>query len=323
MTRDKFIDIMGEIDERLIESALDISQSETAEAAYDRPHILRYIISAAACVAVLATAVFAVPYIKRMLPPQGAGSSSVSGECDFTRGWDPETLVYGEPDDLTVGKNARICTAELDGITAELILYNIKKEAGSELINEPADYDYTDYVGAESIALYIHDDKGRRFIADSVTPHSYNDMEFISVNCLFDDCVRLYKTDNSEYVLMLYADYTGGKALVTSFDSVYIPHTLIASFYGVDLERQTRRDENGIYDALAWRSVVAGDERVGGWLYGYQASKDFKYINGKFFDPLYGYEMYWNGSGKIIYLNDYIEEVSDPYYNEEFSVAPF
>lgn len=315
MTRDEFADIMGEIDERLIESALDISQSETAEAAYDRPHILRYVISAAACVAVLATAVFAVPYIKRILPPQGAGSSSVSGECDFTRGWNPETLVYSGPDDLTVGKNARICTATLDGITAELILHNIKKEAGTTmLVNEPADLDYTDYVGAENISLYIHDDKGRRFIADSVTPHSYNDMELISVNCLFDDCVRLYKTDNSAYVLMLYADY--------------IPHALIASFYGIDLERQTRRDENGIYDASAWRSVVAGDKRIGGWLYGYQASKDFKYINGKFYDPLYGYEMYWNGSGKVIYLDDFMEIIegnvtdSDTYCKEKFSVLP-
>ncbi len=320
MTRDEFADIMGEIDERLIESALDISQSETAEAAYERPHILRYIMGAAACVAVLVTAVFAVPYIKRMLPPHGAGSSS---ESDFIRGWGPETLVYSETEDLTVGKNVRICTAELDGITAELILHNIKKQAGTTmLVNKLTDFDYTDYVGAENIALYIHDDKGRRFIADSVTPHSYNDMELISVNCLFDDCVRLYKTDNSEYVLMLYADYNGDSGLVTSFDTDYKHSDLIASFYSVDLERQTRRDENGIYDASAWRAEINATKRIGDWQYGYQASKDFKYINGKFLDPLYGYEMYWNGNGKIIYLDDYIEEVSVPYYNEEFSVLP-
>lgn len=300
MTRDEFIDIMSKIDETLIDGALDISQPETVEAVYERPPVLRYIMSIAACVAVLAAAVIAVPYFKGILTQPGdssesAGSSvgsSVSVEYDFIRGWDPEELVYNEFGDfLYVGGNARVCTAELDGITAELILHNIKKEAGTELVNELTGFDYTEYIGAEDIVLYIHDNRGRRFIAASVTPHSYNDMELINVNCLFNDCTRLYRTDNSEYVLMQYADCNGG--------------ALIASFYSVDLERQTLRDENGIYDASAWRAGIVGNRRIGGWQYGYQASKEFgEYTAGRFHDPAYGYDIYWNGSARIMYPDE-------------------
>lgn len=294
MTKDEFIDIMGKIDEGLIESALDTSQPKVVEVVYKRPSAVRYIMGIAACIAVLMTTVIAVPYFKGILQQPGSTSESstdisISGEYDFIRGWNPEKLAYSSSDDFgIVGGNVRVCTAELDGITAELILHNIKKEAGVELVNELTD-DYTDYIGAEDIVLYVHDDKGRRFIAEGITPHSYKDMELINVNCLFDGCTRLYKTDNSEYILMQYADCVGG--------------TLIASFYNIDLDRKSDCDENGIYDASDWRANIVGDGRIGDWRYGCQASKKFEYAGGtKFQDPVYGNAMYSDGNPKVFYF---------------------
>ena len=182
------------------------------------------------------------------------------------------------------------------------ILKNIKKEAGIKLVNSLTDYDYTDYVGAEEIALYIHDNEGGRFIANNVTPHSYNDMKLINAACLFDGCTRLYKTD-SEYVIMQYADCCNEQSVLT------------ASFYGIDRDRLMFRDENGIFDCSAWRVGIAGDGRIGGWRYGYQASKSFEYMGGnKFSDPVYGYEMLWNHYGKVIYP----DKMPDGYERVEF-----
>lgn len=294
MTRDEFTDIMGGIDERLIDSALNTSQPEMMEVVYERPPVLRYIMGIAACIALLVTTVIAVPYLKGVLPQPndspGSAGSSVPDKPDIIRGWNPEELVYNEFGDFRyIGANARICTAELDGVTAELILHNIKKEAGTELVNELTDFDYTDYIGAEDIVLYVHDDKGRRFIGTSVTPHSFNDMELININCLFDGCTRLYKTEKSEYVLMQYADYNNEQ------------NALIATFYNVDLKRKTLRDENGIYDASDWRVGIAGNRRIGDWQYGYQASKEFEYTGAKFQDPVYEYEMFFGERARVIY----------------------
>lgn len=257
MTKDEFMDIMSKIDERLIDSTLASSQPERVEVFYRRPSVLRYIMGIAACITILVTTAIAVPYFKEILPQPGSTSesagSSVPGVPDFIRGWDPDKLVYNEFDNFWyIGGNIRACTAELDGITAELILRNIKKFAGTELVNELTGFDYTDYIGAEDIILYIHDDKGRRFIAASVTPYSYKDMELISQKCLFDDCTRLYKKENggTEYILMQYADRNSEK------------NTLIASYYAVDLDKQTLRDENGIYDASDWRVISDGNGYV-------------------------------------------------------------
>ena len=304
MTRDEFTDIMGGIDERLIDSALNSSQPEMVEVVYERPPVLRYIMGIAACIALLVTTVIAVPYFKGVLPQpndsSGSAGSSVTDKPDIIRGWDPEELVYNEFGDfLYIGANARVFAAELDGITAELILHNIKKEPGKELVNELTDFDYTDYIGAEDIVLYIHDDKGRRFIEPSVTPHSYNDMEFISMSCLFDDCTRLYKTDNSEYVLMQYADYNSEQ------------NALIASFYNVDLKQKTLRDENGIYDASDWRVGIVGNRRIGGWQYGYQASKEFEYTEAKFQDLVYEYEIFLGERARVIYPYEMPEGYKD------------
>lgn len=302
MTRDGFIDIMGEIDERLIEGALDIPR-EPVEVVYERPHALRYIMSIAACAAVLA-AVIAVPYFKGVTaqPDSSAESaansaeSSVSVGYDFIRGWDPEKLTYSGLDDPAgVGANIRACTAELDGITAELILRNVKKEAGTRLVNELTGFDYTDYYGAEDIVLYVHDDKGGRFIAEGITPHSYKDMRLININCLYGS-LRLYKTENG-YVLMQYADS--------------VRETRIASFYKIDFERQSPRDENGIYDASDWRVGIVGNGRVGGWQYGYQASEEFEYADGKFQDPYFGYEMYFGETAKVVYPDELPEGYED------------
>lgn len=298
MTRDEFADIMSGIDERLIDSALSGSQPEVVEAVYKRPPVLRYIMGIAACIALLVTTVIAVPYFNGIFPQPGNASessdSSVPEMPDIIRGWDPDNLEYNKNDDfLYIGANVRVSVAELDGITAELILHNIMKEPGTELVNELTDFDYVDYIGAEDIVLYIHDDKGRRFIETSVTPHSYNDMELINLNCLFDDCTRLYKTDNSEYVLMQYADYNNEQS------------ALIARFYIVDLERQIRRDENGIYDGGLTDVEIRGDRRIGGWRYGYQTSKEFEYIGeNKFRDLIYGYELLWRDYGKVIYPDE-------------------
>lgn len=302
MTRDEFIDIMSKIDERLIDEALDISQSEAVEVVYERPPVLRYILSIAACIAVLVTAAIAVSYFRGITTQPGSASESsssvsVSDEPDFIRGWDPEKLVYNELDEPALtGGNVRACTAELDGITAELILHNVKKEAGTELVNELTDFEYTDYYGAEDIVLYVHDDKGRRFIAEGVTPHSYNGMQLININSLYDS-VRLYKTENG-YALMLYADY--------------VRNTPVASFYALDFEQQTIRDENGIYDASDRRVAIVGNGRVGGWQYGYQASEEFEYVDGvKFRDLMYGYELYLGERATVVYPDELPEGYED------------
>lgn len=297
MTKDEFVDIMSGIDERLIDSTLAGSQPEIVDVQYKRPPVLRYIMGIAACIALLVTTVIAVPYLKSILPQLNDRSESAyslsSDKPDFIRGWDPGKLADNEFSDyLYIGANARICTAELDGITAELILHNVKKMPGEKLVNELTDFDYANYIGAENIVLYIYDDKGRRFIATSVTPHSYNGMELINTSCLSDGCTRLYKAEN-KYVLMQYADYNNEQ------------NALIAEFYNVDLERRTFRDENGIFDASDWRAEVAGERRIGGWGYGYQASNEFEYVGGaKFSDPVYGYEMFWNGYAKVVYKDD-------------------
>lgn len=310
MTKDEFMDIMGGIDEALIGSALDISRTDAVEVTYERPAVLRYIMGFAACIVILVTviAVRSFSGVSRQPNTSEDANSSAPNEPDFIRGWDPEELVYNEFDGLLcIGANARIPVAELDGITAELILHNIKKEAGTKLVNELTDFEYTDCIGAEDIVLYVHDERGRRFVVTSVTPHSYNDMELISVNCLFDDCTRLYKTESggkSEYVLMQYVDYNSERS------------ALIACFYTLDLDKQTRRDENGIYDGSDWRVGVVGNRRIGGWQYGYQASKEFEYVGGaKFRDLIHGYEMLWNGYGKVVYPNEMPEGYADIDFN--------
>lgn len=292
MTRDNFLDIMGDIDRELIDDALNIQRAERVELRYERRTVPRFITGIAACAAVFAMIIFVRFFAGIDTDPN---DSSVSlgnsySALEFKRGWDPKDLIYKKPNDFwVIGENVRVSAAEFDGITAELILKNIKKEAGTRLVNELTDFDYTGYVGAEEIALYIHDKDGGRFITNNVTPHSYNDMKLINAACLFDGSTRIYKTD-SEYVIMQYADYYSEQDM------------FIAGFYGMDTNRLLFCDENGIFDCSAWRVSISGEGRMGGWKYGYQASKSFEYTGGnKFSDPGYGYEMLWDKYGKVIY----------------------
>ncbi len=303
MTRDEFLDIMGKIDEELIDSTLDTSHAKVIKLENKRPPVARYIMSIAACVAALAT-VFAAGYFKSIptQPGDASGNTDISySSPDIIRGWDPEKLAYSNEPKL--GGNMRVSVASLDGITAELILHNIKKEAGTSLVTEYADsnseymedatedssdipptlsdYDYyTNYVGAEDIVLYIHDNKGRRFIETSVTPHSYNGMELIAENCLFEDCTRLYRIED-DYVLMQYADY------LNSY--------LIARFYKIDLNSHKQRDENGIYSGGLTSVEIKSDWEFVDWKYGHPVSREFEYAGeGKFHDSVYQYDMHWN-----------------------------
>lgn len=298
MTRDEFLDIMGKIDKELIDSTLDTSHAEVIKLENKRPPVMRYIMSVAACVAALVT-VFAVGYFKGVSTQPGDASYSAPA---IIRGWNPEKLEYS--DEPKLGGNMRVSVASLDGITAELILHNIKKEAGTSLLTDYADnyseismavtdgssdiplsdYDYyTNYVGAEDIVLYIHDNKGRRFIETSVTPHSYNGMELIAEKCLFEDCTRLYKVED-DYVLMQYADYLNGY--------------LIGRFYEIDFNSHKQRDENGIYSGGLTSVEIKSDLTIVDWKYGYPASREFEYAGGgKFHDSVYQYEMLWNNQG--------------------------
>ncbi len=320
MTRDEFLDIMGEIDPKLIERTLDISDISRGKAVrlqYERASVWKNIAGIAACIAILATA-FTVGYFRSIPTQSGESSGATYNESsvpEIIRGWDPEDLVYS--DKPILGANMRVSVAELDGITAELILHNIKKEAGirvfinfaeeyiddmmietedspDHLLLYPSDYDYfNDYVGAEDIVLYVHDDKGRRFIETSVTPHSYNGMELISVNCLFDDCTRLYKVEG-EYVLMQYADDIHYNNVVPIGD----PSLYLARFYKLDLTRQIMRDENGIYTGGLVSVKVNGDRQICNWEYGCPVTRGVEYIGEKrFFDSAYNNVIYWDNQG--------------------------
>ncbi len=330
MTRDEFLDIMGGIDQELIESTLDYSRGKAVRLQYERSSVWRIFAGIAACIAILATA-FTVGY-SRSIPAQSGKSSgatySQSSASDIIRGWDPEKLVYS--DKPILGANMRVSVAELDGITAELILHNINKEAGirvftdfeEEYINDmmietedspehlllyPSDYDYyNNYVGAEDIVLYVHDDKGRRFIETSVTPHSYNGMELISVNCLFDDCTRLYNVEG-DYILMQYADDIHYNNVVPISD-----HSLyLARFYKLDLNRQIMRDENGIYTGGLISVKVNGDREFGDWEYGCPVTRGVEYIAGKgFVDSAYNNVILWDDQGIKFYTSTAEEIVS-------------
>ncbi len=336
MTRDEFMDIMGEIDPELIESTLNISRGKAVRLQYERSSVWKNIAGIAACIAILVTA-FTVGYF-RSIPTESGESSgatySQSSASDIIRGWDPEELVYS--DKPILGANMRVSVAELDGITAELILHNIKKEAGIRVFTDfaeeyiddmmietkdspdhlllyPSDYDYfNDYVGAEDIVLYIHDDKGRRFIETSITPHSYNGMELISANCLFDDCTRLYKVEG-EYVLMQYADFMSYYTY-DGYADTYLRY--LARFYKLDLNRQIMRDENGIYTGgLISVKVNGAPTQLSDWEYGCPVTKGVEYIAGKgFVDSTYN---------NVILLDDQGIKFSPSTAEEIVSMVPY
>ncbi len=307
MTRDEFLDIMGGIDEELIGNTLEVTRAEVIKPQRRRPSVRRYFMGAAACIAILVTAI-AVGFNKG-IPMQPDDSSGVSDDPSsascIIRGWDPERLAYS--DTPVLGGNMRVSVAELDGITAELILHNIKKGTGTDLpdnysgnkqigsedasapYSNPSYYDYKDYVGAEDVVLYVHDDKGRRFIETSVTPHSYNGMELIAADCLFRNCTRLYKVKD-EYVLMQYADYIPPEKYT---DSIKFPSVFWARFYKLDLKQRPTCDENGVYNGGLKSVRFNNGFDSCNWEYGFPVTREFEHIgSGIFFDT--GFQKYNN-----------------------------
>lgn len=327
MTRDEFLDIMGSIDSELIDRAVnssnpseisDISRDKIIKLQNKRSYALRCIVKFSAYAAILAGAIALWNFIgaptQTDYPSESTNSSYPA--ADLIRGWNPDKLVYS--DTPVLGGNMRVSVAELDGITAELILHNIKKEAGTLLLDEPEskssksnaeepeealedytedfsikpsyyDWNYIDYVGAEDIVLYIHDNEGRRFIETSITPHSYGGMELISSDCLFEDSTRLYKAED-DYILMQYADFDSNHSLP------------IARFYKVDLSGQGLCDENGIYSGGLTSIKVNGGLPIY-WEYGCPVSKEFEYIGeGKFRDSVYNNVIIWDVNNETIYF---------------------
>lgn len=316
MTKDEFLDVMGGIDERLIDSTLDISRMETVIVPYKRPPVLKYILCAAACAAMIFAVAGGVRYFngKALLPNSGNSESSDSSVADSTdgskvsgestvnssvnnvTGWNPEDILDSE---RHVGSSAVISTAELDGISVSLIMHNITKLPGEPY--SANGYDYTDYYGAEDIVLYAKDDKGRKLLEDYVTPHNSAGVNFLHKDCLFDGSTRLYKSrQNGEeyYVLMQYSDYNKEN------------DAFIAGFYNVDLDMYTDnriKDENGILRCGLECYRISGPKRIGSWWAGYPASKSFGYKEGAVFaDPEYGYEITIGAPAKarVIYPAD-------------------
>lgn len=291
MTRNEFMDVIGEIAPELVESALSVPCAETVEPVYKRPPVVRYAMAFAACIAILVTIIIVrvsggLPTLPNDASESAGGSSesAVINNPDFIRGWDPEELAYS--DTLELGNNVRVSFAEADGITAELILRNITKEPGAEFYTGQTEYNYIDYVGAEDIVLYIRDKNGNRFLETNAALHKFDNTELIPAECLFGDCTRLYKTD-SGYVLMQYIDFNAEL------------NALIARFYDLDLESAALRDENGIYSGglKPVRISVGGSSA-----YGFPASREqFEYVGGDFFrDRYYGYELRFAGENALV-----------------------
>lgn len=298
MTKDEFLDVMGEIDERIIDGALDVSRMETVIVPYKRPPVLRYILSAAACAAVVLAVAGAVRFLngRALLPNDEISDSSVSESSDspsetesaddgfnpdFIRGWNPEDIpLDGEP---ALGGSMVASTAELDGITAYLIMRDITKLPGEPYAENG--HDYTGYYGARDIMLYFKDDHGRKALMDGITWHG-GEIRYLPRECIFDGATRLYKITEDgeeEYELMQYVDYDKDK------------DALIARYYHVDMsgyDGGAERDENRISDCEFRAHDIFGAKRIGGSSRGYQASKSFvQKDNNIFADPEYGYEL--------------------------------
>lgn len=312
MTKNEFLDVMGEIDGKLIESTLDISRMETVEIPYERPPVFRYIFGAAACVVAVFVTALAVRHFNGIatqpldstsenysfsesesVSTTGSDSSDDSDisdsssesteapEPDFIRGWDPEDyLSNGLHENIALGESLTLSTAELDGIKVALILHDITKLPGEEYSENGLDY--TNYYGAKDIVLYIIDDKGRKCLQEYVTPHRNDGMQFIHQNCFIGESTRLFKTesdDGEHYVLMQIADYSEEN------------DAPIATFYDVYMVSD-RLDENGISGYGLIEYYIRGTGRVGGWRFGYQASGDFCHSGGTTFtDPVYNYNI--------------------------------
>lgn len=311
MTKDEFLDIMGGIDESIIDGTLDISRMDTVVIPYKRPSVLKYIIYAAACIALVFAVGSAVRYLNgRVLPPNDGTSESTSvinidnisysetsdtPAPDIIRGWDPEDIQKTDP---VVGGSAVLSAAELDGMSVSLILHDITKLPGEKY--SANGHDYTDYWGAKDIVLCVKDDMGRKTI-ENFSPCFDNDYDpteyFLPDECIFDGCTRLFKTEKNgkyTYIVMQFADRdTDSGALIARYYTVAI---------GTNYE--ALHDENDILSNSLIPLSVTGINRIGGWAYGYQTSKSiYQKENSVLSDPEYGYEMIIDPDhcGKIVY----------------------
>lgn len=263
MTKDEFINIMSRIDERLIDSTLDISNTEVAEPQYERPPVLRYVIGVAACIALLVTTVIAVPYFYGILRQPGNSSESSdnlpeSSVSEFIRGWNPEELVYSEFDGFPdIGANVRVCAADLDGITVWLIMHNIIKRPG-ERHYIYYDDKYLDMWAADDICLYITDTEGNKVLLRVPTRLFDGAIKFFPNACLFENCVRLLKIEQDgadRYIIRMFLDEDHG-----------VP---IASYIDCDIEwyaSNSSKDENGISVCSELRFVDPHDVDLFDWV---------------------------------------------------------
>lgn len=316
MTKKDFLDVIGDIDGKLVESTLDIPRMETVEIPYTRPPVLRYILGAAACAAVL-VAVLAVrghngvsrypadnsePNFISESASGSENSADISDSVlkpDLIRGWNPEDyLSDGICGNAGIGESAVFSAAELDGIKVSLILHDITKLPGEKYSENG--HDYSNYYGAKDIVLYITDDKGRKLIVKYLTPHMTRNREikFIHKNCFVGEGTRLFRfkphsIGEQRYVLMQIADYDEEN------------DAPIATFYNCRLGstyNSGQFDENGI-SANGMHFVIRGFGRIGGWGHGYQVSSGFYQSSDiTFTDPQYGYTLAIDPNGDTAYV---------------------
>lgn len=281
MTKDEFLDIMGEIDEDIIDGALDVSHRDGVTRPYKRTPVLKYVLSAAACIALVFAAGAAVRYFN----VKDLFFNHANSGGDFISDWDPDDIAVNN--NLMIGSSTVVSTAELEGrFTVSLIMHDITKLPGKKY--SANGHDYTDYWGARDIALYIKYANGKRSLFEHVTPHSDGGMEFIHDKCLFEGSTRVLDTGSDfnptytyipEHVVMQYADYDAEN------------DALIARFFEPRGEKLEYNDHiNPTYDLQPY--IIDGIDRIGGWKYGYQASENFYREYGAVYaDPEYGYEI--------------------------------
>ncbi|MBD5129394.1 MAG: hypothetical protein HDT43_05670 [Ruminococcaceae bacterium] len=321
MTKNEFLDIMGAVDEDIIDSTLDISRMDTIVIPYKRTPVWKYLLYAAACIALVFTAGSAVRYFNgKVLLPNGVSSDSTSSddtsgdastestssddisessdssesyddyddydrfwEPDFIRGWNPDEITGGE---LVLGGSAVASKSELNGMTVSLILHDITKLPGEERIVNG--FDYTDYWGAKDIVLYAKTDDGEKYIYDDVS-WLYNDEErFIHSKCVSNGGTRLYQRKHPDFVVQ-YVDYDADNdAFIARFFNIiegYDPH---------------RTDENKISSFGIFSYFVDGIDRLGGVGFGYQTSGRFyRKSSSVFVDEEYGYELHFSEPANI------------------------
>lgn len=281
MTKNEFLDIMGEIDEDIIDDVLDVPQRGGLAGSYKRASVMKYLLGAAACIALI----FAAGAAVRCFNVKDLFFDPANSGGDHIGNWDPDDITVNN--NLMIGSSAVVSTAELEGqFTVSLIMHDITKLPGEKY--SANGHDYTDYWGAKDIALYIKYANGKKGLFEHVTPHSDGGMEFIHDKCLFEGSTRLLDTGSDlnttyipEHIVMQYADYDAeNDALIAR----YFEPMNVYSTHNVDEHRIPR------YGLQPY--IIDGIDRIGGWKYGYQASENFYREYGAVYaDPEYGYQI--------------------------------